>query len=185
MLDLILAGDRAAEEAFARQFHPRLLAMASARLHAPDLARDIAQEAVIEALQSLRRGMLREPEKLAAFVHGVGRNVINQYFRREAASPTITELPDDLPAVLPDPSERERREIVGREIERLEDIDRRILTMTLVDGAKPAAIATALGLDGGVVRQRKLRATRKITERLSQMAAGNPHSNRDEGNHDV
>lgn len=185
MLDLIIAGDRAAEEAFARQFHPRLLAMAYARLRTSELARDIAQEAVIEALQSLRRGMLREPEKLAAFVHGVGRNVINQHFRKEAAGPLLTELPADLPMIMPDISERERREIVRREIELLEETDRRILTMTLVDGAKPAAIAAALGLDGGVVRQRKLRATRKISERLSQTAVGNPHSNRDEGNHDV
>ena len=35
MLDLIIAGDAAAEEEFARHFHPRLLAMASARLRTP------------------------------------------------------------------------------------------------------------------------------------------------------
>lgn len=176
MLDLIIAGDAAAEEEFARHFHPRLLAMASARLRTPELARDIAQEAVIEALQSLRRGMLREPTKLAAFVHGVGRNVINQHFRKEASAPSMAELPAELPAVIPDSTERERREWVIGEIDRLDEIDRRILTMTLIDGVKPAAIAAALGLDSGVVRQRKLRATRKITERLSQLAVGVPHS---------
>lgn len=185
MLDLIIAGDRAAEEAFARQFHPRLLAMASARLREPELARDLAQEAVMEALQSLRRGMLREPEKLAAFVHGVGRNLINQHFRREAANPAVTELPSEIPIAMPDHAERERREIVGREIERLEEIDRRILTMTLVDGAKPGAIAAALGLDGGVVRQRKLRATRKISERLSQTPAGTTQGSRGDERDDV
>lgn len=185
MLDLILVGDRAAEEEFARQFHPRLLAMACARLHEPDLARDIAQDAVMEALQSLRRGMLREPEKLAAFVHGVGRNLINQHFRRAAGSPPVRELPADLPAVMPDPAERERRDLVAREIERLDDIDRRILTMTLVEGAKPGAIAAALGLDGGVVRQRKLRATRRISERLSQMPGGSPLSKRGDEHDDV
>jgi RNA polymerase sigma factor (sigma-70 family) len=185
MLDLILAGDRAAEEEFARQFYPRLLAMACARLRRSDLARDIAQEAVMEALQSLRRGMLREPEKLAAFVHGVGRNLINQHFRRESVGPSVRELPAELPAVMPDPSERERRELVAREIERLDEIDRKILTMTLVDGAKPGAIAAALGLDGGVVRQRKLRATRRISERLSQMTGGIPLGNRGDERDDV
>jgi len=139
----------------------------------------------MEALQSLRRGMLREPEKLGAFVHGVGRNVVNQYFRREAARPTLIELPAELPTTMPDTADDERWNIVVREIDRLEEVDRRILTMTLVDGAKPGAIATALGLDGVVVRQRKLRATRKIAERLSQLSGGNPHCNRGDERDDV
>jgi len=185
MLDLIIAGDRAAEEAFARQFHPRLYAMALARLGERELARDLAQEAVIEALQSLRRGMLREPDKLAAFVHGVGRNLINQHFRRQAASPSFAELSIEIPVTMPDPVERERLEIVGREIARLDVLDRRILTMTLIDGAKPGAIAAALGLDSGVVRQRKLRATRKITERLSQLVAGSTLGKRGDHRDDV
>ncbi|MBM3768454.1 MAG: hypothetical protein FJW32_23990 [Acidobacteria bacterium] len=85
-MDLILAGDRAAEEEFARQYHPRLLAMASARLRAPELARDIAQEAVMEALQSLRRGMLREPEKLGrSYTASAGTSSISTFGGRRLA----------------------------------------------------------------------------------------------------
>ena len=50
---------------------------------------------------------------------------------------------------------------------------------------QPGAIAAALGLDSGVVRQRKLRATRKIAERLSQLAVGVPHSEQGKSRDDM
>ena len=49
-------------------------------------------------------------------------------------------------------------------IETLDDVDRSILQMTLVEGLKPGAIGARLRLNPEVVRQRKLRATRRVME---------------------
>ena len=49
-------------------------------------------------------------------------------------------------------------------ISSLEPVDRTIQKMTLVDGHKPGVIAERLGLSSDVVRQRKLRAIRRVTE---------------------
>ena len=49
-------------------------------------------------------------------------------------------------------------------ISSLDAIDKQILQMTLVDGLKPGVIAQRLSLNPDVVRQRKLRATRRVIE---------------------
>ena len=49
----------------------------------------------------------------------------------------------------------------------LDPVDKAILQMTLVDGLKPGVIAQKLGMDSNVVRQRKLRATRRVVEIVS------------------
>ena len=46
----------------------------------------------------------------------------------------------------------------------LDPIDRSILHLTLVEGLKPGVIATRMGMSSDVVRQRKVRATRKLME---------------------
>jgi RNA polymerase sigma-70 factor (ECF subfamily) len=167
MIEGILNGERGAEELFARQFHPRLLAMCRVRLRNEPLAQDLAQDSLLACLEALRKGELRNPEKLAAFVHGVARNIVNNHFRRRQAEPAYEELREELRvAVMPQPAEAGRRAAVEREIAALDPLDRQILQMTLVDGLKPGEIAQRLNLSGDVVRQRKLRATRRIAEKI-------------------
>jgi DNA-directed RNA polymerase specialized sigma24 family protein len=52
---------------------------------------------------------------------------------------------------------------------RLNRADRGILLLTLVDGLKPAEIASRLGLTAEVVRVRKSRALKKVVDRVSAM----------------
>jgi DNA-directed RNA polymerase specialized sigma24 family protein len=71
--------------------------------------------------------------------------------------------------------DQERETLAMRAIAGLEPLDRSILQMTLVDGLKPGAIAERLGMNPDVVRQRKLRATRRVIDfvrRSSQIGAG-------------
>jgi DNA-directed RNA polymerase specialized sigma24 family protein len=49
-------------------------------------------------------------------------------------------------------------------------MDRKILQMTLVDGLKPGVIASRLNLNPDVVRQRKLRAIRRVTGLLKRQS---------------
>jgi RNA polymerase sigma-70 factor (ECF subfamily) len=148
--------------------------MLLARLRNPDMAADLLQDVMIEAICALRRGQLREAAKVPAFVAAVARNVLNSHFRGGARRPESRELPDDLPDLSSNSGQfedQERETLALKAISSLEPVDRSILQMTLVDGLKPGVIAERLGLNPDIVRQRKVRATRRIidfVERLSQ-----------------
>jgi len=169
----IATGDRDAEHRFAMRFTPRVRAMLLARSRNSDVTPDLQQEAMIEAICALRRGQLRDPAKLAAFVIGVTRNVLNNHFRSAARQPESLELPDDLPDLsnANDVGERTHREtLVSEALSSLDAIDRKILEMTLLEGLKPGAISERLKLSDDVVRQRKLRATRRVIELVSNQS---------------
>ena len=162
-------GDRDAEAELARQFYVRVRPLASAHLRKTDVAVDIAQETILAALEALRAGKLREPEKLPAFVLGIARNLINNYRRKQAASPEVHENPPDRP-VEPGPDltrlESERRALVRACIEQLSPLDRRILLLTLREGLSPREIAPILGLPAEVVRTRKSRAVKVLADEI-------------------
>jgi RNA polymerase sigma-70 factor (ECF subfamily) len=167
---LVLAiggGDREAERAFALYYQPRVRAMLLARSRNPDLAADLVQDVMIEAICALRRGQLREPQKLSAFVLAIARNLLNSHYRGAVRQPDSLEFPDDLPDLSSAASrlEDEQRETMAlAAIASLEAVDKSILQLTLVDGLKPGAIAQRLRLSPDVVRQRKLRATRRVVD---------------------
>ncbi len=172
----IAQGNVAAEDTLVRMFEPRVRTMAVIRTRNAETARDLAQEILIAALEALRRGALREPDKLASFVLGIARNVINNHFRSKDPDPLREPLDSDLVWNFDTAEESAgRRDAVRQEIDLLDPIDRQILLMTLVDDAKPGEIALRLGINGDVVRQRKVRAVRKIALRLSQTPPETPH----------
>jgi RNA polymerase sigma-70 factor (ECF subfamily) len=163
----ILGGDRDAEREFAQRYMRPVKAMLMARSRNPDLTADLLQDVMIEAICALRRGQLREPEKLSSFVIAIARNVLNNHFRSAVRRPESLELPDDLPDLGSSAGQledQERETMALNAISSLEPLDRTILQMTLVDGLKPGVIAERLHLSPDVVRQRKLRATRRVID---------------------
>jgi len=162
----VAAGDRAAEEEFVLLYRPRVLCVLRARLRDWEAARELANDALMAALQALRAGRLKEAFRLSAFVAGIARNVANNHLRSRMRHPRPEPLDDDLPGTDPvaEMEEAERHRLVCREIARLDDTDRAVLEMTLAQGLKPGEIATRLGLSSEVVRARKSRAIRKVIE---------------------
>jgi RNA polymerase sigma factor (sigma-70 family) len=163
----IVDGDREAEHQFAQRYLRPVKAMLLARSRNPDLAADLLQEVMIEAICALRRGQLREPAKLSSFVIAIARNLLNSHYRSEVRRPESLELPDDLPDLSSQSNgmeDMEREQLAMAAINSLEPLDRSILQMTLVDGLKPGVIAVQLRMSPDVVRQRKLRATRRVIE---------------------
>jgi RNA polymerase sigma factor (sigma-70 family) len=129
----------------------------------------------------LRRGQLRDPAKLTQFVIAIARNVLNNHFRGEVRRPESLELPDNLPDLSfseEKADEQERETLALKAISSLDPLDRTILQMTLVDGLKPGVIAERLRLNPDVVRQRKLRATRRVIDfvRSPSQTVSNVHS---------
>ncbi|UWZ84476.1 RNA polymerase sigma factor [Occallatibacter riparius] len=172
----IAAGQPDAERQFALRYMPPVKAMLTARLRDADLASDIKQDVMIEALCALRRGQIQDPEKLTQFVLGIARNCLNNYFRSSKRVAAV-ELPDDIPDLKNGAFHREEIDQENRAlraIENLDKLDRAILQMTLVDGLKPGVIATQLHINPDVVRQRKLRATRRVIDFLKRESQNSP-----------
>jgi len=164
LLARIANGDAEAETSLVQQFGPRILAMVLARTRDRELARDLAQDALIAVLRAARAGQVRDPERLSAFVHGVARNVVSNYLRgnRRRAE---DQLVDDVPATVSFEDhfdDRERQALLQQALASLGDADRRILEWTLVEGLTPGDIAGRLGVPADVVRTRKSRALKRV-----------------------
>jgi RNA polymerase sigma-70 factor (ECF subfamily) len=168
----IRQGDREAEATFASRYAERLRIIALARTRDRELARDIAQDALMAVLTALRSGQLRDDEKLTAFVHGTLRNLLNSSFRGSGRRPATEPLaPEHAVAVPDDPVDTaERTRLVRDALRQLGRDDRRILLMTLVQGLKPGEIARRMGLADEVVRTRKSRALKRIVGTIREMS---------------
>ena len=165
-------GDPAAEAQLAQLFTPKIYVLALARTRDREAARDLVQEVLIAVLHALRNGQLREAEKLPAFIQGTARNLVNNYLRTRCHQPEFVPLPPDsaLAAVPQSSCESDRIRLVTRALQRLEVLDRKIMLMILVDGLKPGEIAYQLGLTSEVVRQRKSRAIKKVSEYIDKLS---------------
>jgi RNA polymerase sigma factor (sigma-70 family) len=169
LVERVAQGDRAAEAQLVEFLTPRLRVMMRAKTRDAELARDLTQDAVIEVLKSLRRGQLREPGRLIAFVHGVARNVANNYVRTRRDDTGHEPLSELLAQPLDEADAHERRDLVTRGLAQISPSDREILDLVLVEGLKPGEIAARMGLAPEVVRTRKSRALKRILTALQRL----------------
>ena len=163
LAERIRAGDRAAENEFVARFYQRVLLMARVRLRDEQAAQDVAQEAIIGALQGVRDGRLRAASQLSSYVCGTARNLINNFFRKRE---DVSALESDPVATGIGPEEitgtREHLELVRQALDGISPVDRAILGMTLVEGFGPWEIAGRLGMRPELVGRRKARAVKKL-----------------------
>ena len=164
----ILAGDRAAEEQFVELYFRRLLAFARAKIHQEDAARDLVQDVLLACLKALRSGQLRQEDRLDAFVLSTARNLALRHIRSTSVRRREVELVDDLPAsdFLSQFESGQRKALVASALRQMHSTDQEVLRLSLVEGWKPGQIAVELGLSAEVIRQRKSRALRRISEIL-------------------
>jgi len=80
----IQAGDAAAESELVARFSHGLLLMLRRLVQNPALADDLHQETLALVLAKIRGGEVREPEKLAGFIHSTARNLFIADRRKEA-----------------------------------------------------------------------------------------------------
>jgi len=173
----VAQGDRAAEAELADLFHQRVRLFASVRLHGSDAASDIAQETILAVIEALRAGRLRAPYNLPGFVLGTARNLVNNHHRKQGRAPEVLEDPPDRPdetggqwAGL----DNERRALVRQALGHLNQLDRRILLLTLVEGMHPREIAPIVGLKAEVVRTRKARAVKEVAGEIERATRTRP-----------
>jgi RNA polymerase sigma factor (sigma-70 family) len=156
-------GDSFAEEELVHHFARGLLSHLTRRVGDREDARELTDDVLMAMVRALREGRLRDPERLAGFVYGTARNLVNSYRRMRCGRPRSEPLDPELAA--PDRDEPlEHLERIARLRESLDGLgplERQILLMT-IEGLKPGKIAVRLGLSGDVVRARKSRAMRKL-----------------------
>lgn len=161
----ITNGDRAAEAELVRSYCDCVFAMALTRTHDREAARELMDDVLMAVITALRHGTVKKGSRLGGFVHGTAVNIINGYFRASRRRPRTVSLNPDLSIVDPsDEYERmDRRRVAMDALAMVDERDKQILRLILIDGLKPGEVATRLRISSALVRQRKCRALRAIT----------------------
>lgn len=168
LVERVIREDPEAEEELVRRFGPRVRAMALARTRDVEAARDLTQEILVTVVLAVRRGQLRDHLRIAPFIHGVARNLINNHLRGRREPVGISEGEEGmvLPTVEDEMRAAEERRLLLRALATLSRTDRQVLALTLIDGQSPGQIARTVGLPPEVVRTRKFRALKRVAEAL-------------------
>lgn len=85
--DLVLriqAGETSAEAELVERYGEVLLFLLKRWTRDPETAEDLRQETLRLALEKIRKGEVREPDQLAAFLRGLAKNLSTQLYRRAA-----------------------------------------------------------------------------------------------------
>jgi RNA polymerase sigma factor (sigma-70 family) len=172
----IANGESAAEAEFVSRFERPIFVMLLSRTKHADTARDLTQNVFLAALTALRDSRLESPDRLAAFVHGIARNVVNNHFRERSATPPHVEIAEDSAWVdgRHDFDRALRLRHVREELAQMDRADQQVLQMTLVEGLKSGEIASRLGLSVDVLRTRKSRAIKRLIARVHAHVSRKP-----------
>jgi RNA polymerase sigma-70 factor (ECF subfamily) len=144
--------------------------MLRARLRQAEAIHDLGQDTLVAVILAIRKGQVREAERLPGFVQGVARNLANNHLRgvtRRGESPFDEALEATL-AARDDREDEDRLAAVTRGLEAIAPADREVLQLTLVEGLPPRDIAHRLNLSSDVVRTRKSRALMRLRAALDE-----------------
>jgi RNA polymerase sigma factor (sigma-70 family) len=171
-----LAGDRAAFDALVDRYQSMAVRVALGVVANAETARELAQEAVLQAYLSLRH--LRDPERFPSWLHGIVLNVCRSYLREERMEVLSWEelaggsrgAPARLANPGPDPLalavEREQRRRVLEAVNSLSPKQRDVTLLFYYEQWSLHEIAARLGISVVAVKGRLYQARRQIRERL-------------------
>lgn len=170
----ILAGSADLECEFVEHFLPRVKTFFRARSARPEWVEELTQECIVAALLALRAGKLRDNSAMESFVIGIARRQLAEAFRVQARNPTSA-IGNEIEQAFGSASlPPELNLTIRQELDELNQTDQQILWLILVEGFRPAEVATQVGLTEVAVRQRKCRLLRRLAEKLHSPAVTNP-----------
>lgn len=175
----IQAGDRRAEEELVARFGEGLTFLLRRWTRDRDAAADLYQETFRLALEKIRRGELRDPERLAAFLHSLAKNLSIHHYRRETARggrekpiETTAEVPDRDEGQLGNLLRQEKIGLVRRLVAELpQERDRQVLFRFYLREEDKERICDDLGLSRSEFNVVLFRARRRY-QRLFESALG-------------
>jgi len=163
----IAASDSSAEAEFCRRFAPRIRLFGRKWLRNDQAAADLVQDVLMMALQKLRAGAVRDPERIASFMLSTARQMMvdarRNNGRRERLLDTFGEdlIPVEQPAAETPP------ERLQHCLQALPERERTVLVMTFYDDCPADVLGKQLGLNAGhvrVIRHRGLEHLRSCME---------------------
>ncbi len=168
------AGDRtdpAAESALYRRLAPRVRLYGLRHLRDPHAAHDLVQQVLLTTLERLRKGELREPDKIASFVLGMCRMTVLEIRRGAWRREQLMERWGD-PAEAydaPEPLVLDEARLAEC-LKKLAERERSVVTLSFFADKDGDEVADDLGLTAGNVRVIRHRAIGKLRECMGAAA---------------
>jgi RNA polymerase sigma-70 factor (ECF subfamily) len=157
--------DAAAEADLYRRLAPRVRLYGRRHLRDDDQAQDLAQHVMIMAIEKLRSGALREPERIVSFVFGACRMVTLEMRRGEHRHERLLELYGaelEIADISVPVRLDERR--VARCLEHLSERERTVMIMSFYDDEPAERVAAMLSLTEVNVRVIRHRALQRLRD---------------------
>jgi RNA polymerase sigma-70 factor, ECF subfamily len=155
--------DREAEAELFRRMAPRIRLYGLRHLRDEHASEDLTQQVLITALEALRAGRLREPEKLASFVLGTCRmTVLNLRRGAQRKERLLEQYGADLLPPTPQPMPRLDHDLLTRCVQTLKERERTVVVMTFYDEQTGADVANCLGVSEANVRVIRHRAIHQL-----------------------
>jgi len=168
------AGDRtdpAAESALYRRLAPRVRLYGLRHLRDPHAAHDLVQQVLLTTLERLRKGELREPDKIASFVLGMCRMTVLEIrrgaWRREQLMDRWGDSAEAYDA--PEPLVLDEARLAEC-LKKLAERERSVVTLSFFADKDGDEVADDLGLTAGNVRVIRHRAIGKLRECMGAAA---------------
>ena len=159
---------RAPKREFCQRFAPRIRLFGLKRLRSEAAAADLVQDVLVLALQKLRAGEVREPDRIASFMLGTARTLFLDARRNSGRRERILDaFPMDLLPYEESTSETPDEERLRHCLQALPERERTVLVMTFYDECPADALGTQLGIAPGhvrVIRHRGLEHLRDCME---------------------
>jgi len=135
----------------------------------PALADDLMQESFVRFLCAART--VDGEVAGRKYLFRIASNLMKDHWR-QAKSPSIEEIPEELFAVSGDSNQSETRIVLGPALAAMRPRDRQLLWLAYAEGYSHREIAEATGLASASIRLMLFRARRKIAALLRDRAAG-------------
>lgn len=176
LVQRIRDGDRQAETAMVERYSRGVRFVLLGLTKDPSYADDLHQETFRLVVEKVRRGELREPESLPAFIRQLARNLFIADYRKKARGPEINSV-DDQVFVPPDPGpsplahllHKERAGIVRTLLEELKPVrDREILIRYFIAEQEKDEICADFGLSSRHFNRVLHRARQRLKDLLAR-----------------
>lgn len=178
LVSRIMAGEHEAEDELVHRYSRGVFVIINRIIRNSTDAEELVQETLLIALGKIRRGEVRDPERLSGFISGVARMLAQGYLQK-AKSRNFTAIDEVPPPVdsKPDPHEqllqKEEAEIVRQVIGELRmERDRQVLTRFYIIEEEKESICANLGLTSAQFNQVIFRAHARFRELYEEKLGG-------------
>jgi RNA polymerase sigma-70 factor (ECF subfamily) len=177
VVEQIRAGDSLGEEALYRNFASGARLFLQRRLGTQDVE-DLVHDLFVIVVETIRRGDLREPERLMGFVrtvlHRQMRLGISRMVHKRETSIDLDSMPD-LTAAEPTPEQlaaaNQKAAVMKHVLRKMSARDREVLTRFYLHDESPVQIRSEMGLTETQFNLLKSRAKARLTELVQRRLA--------------